>query len=68
MEGKRAARTEQEPTHEHESVLAENDSIMNPCNVQALPKRPPAAVSKDEYPWPDPLLLPTDTEDDLHAK
>ena len=67
-EGKRAARTEQEPTREHESVLTENDSVMNPRDVRALPKRPPAAVSKDEYPWPDPLLPPTDTEDDPHAK
>ena len=55
-EGKRAAHTEQEPTREHTSALVEDDSVMNPRDIRALPKRPPPAIPKEDYPWPDPLL------------
>lgn len=67
-EGMRAARTEHEPTREHESTPAENDSVMNPRDIRALPKRIPPAAPKDEYQWPNPLLPPSDTQDDPHAK
>lgn len=67
-EGMRTARMEKEPTREHDSTPTDDDSVMNPRDIRALPKRALLALPKEEYQWPDPLLPPSDTQDDPHAK
>lgn len=68
-QGEVAAQKATEPPHEHESISADHDSVMNPREVRRLPKRtPPGPYSKETYPWPDPLLPPTHMLEDPHIR